>query len=113
MRLCWTGCFSSAGLLYSSLDGLEIIHPKGFIHISQKTGSQWSSSIQNFCKTVIANCLQNLSEEMNNFFDEIKETNKVFLDTMTSYLSQNFKLNNEQERVFYMVANHATINNPT
>ena len=50
---------------------------------------------------------------MNNFFDETKRTNKVFVNTMTLYLSQKFKLNTEQERGFYMVANHATINNPT
>src|SRR6266699_6024045 len=62
---------------------------------------------------------------------ELHKTDKVFIDTMTSYLSQkfvpdkpgainilelviqNFKLNTEQERAFRIVANHATINNPT
>src|SRR6266566_6555367 len=64
-------------------------------------------------------------------FSELHGTNTVIVDTMTSYLSQKFvpdqpgainvlesivqkfKLNTEQERVFRIVANHATINNPT
>ena len=80
---------------------------------------------------IVADRLKNLPTGPNKPFDELHETDKVFVDTMTSYLSQKFvpdqpgainvlesviqkfKLNTEQERAFRIVANHATINNPT
>jgi hypothetical protein len=122
---------ASAGWLDSSPDGVEIINPEGFVPNSQKTGSQWCSLIQNIRKMIIADRSKNLPTETNKAFGEIKETDKVFVDTMTSYLSrkfipdqpgavnilnmviQKFKLNTEQERAFRIVANHATIDNPT
>jgi hypothetical protein len=80
---------------------------------------------------IIADRSKNLPAETSKPFGEIKGTDKVFVDTMTSYLSrkfvpdqpgavnilnmviQKFKLNTEQERAFRIVANHATIDNPT
>jgi len=95
------------------------------------TGSQWSSLIQSIRKKIIADRSKNLPTGPNKPFEELHGTDKVVVDTMTSYLSrkfvpdqpeainvlesvvQKFKLNTEQERAFRIVANHATINNPT
>ena len=80
---------------------------------------------------IIADSSKNLPTEASKPFGEIKGTDKVFVDTMTSYLSQKFvpdqpgavnilnaviqrfNLNQEQERAFCIVANHATIDNPS
>jgi PIF1-like helicase len=80
---------------------------------------------------IIADHSKNLPVEASKPFAEVKGTDKVFVDTMTSYLSWKFiqdqpgavnilnavilklKLNIEQERAFCIVANHATIDNPT
>src|SRR5271168_857427 len=82
-------------------------------------------------KKIIADRSKNLPSGPNKPFDELHGTDKVVVDTMTSYLSRNFvpdkpgpinvlesviqkfKLNTEQGRAFRIVANHATINNPT
>jgi len=122
---------AGAGWLDSSPDGVEIVDPKGFVPIIKNTGSQWSSLIQSIRKMIIADHSKNLPAGTSKPFGEVKGTNKVFVDTMTSYLSQKFvpnqpgavnilnvviqkfKLNLEQERAFCIVANHATIDNPT
>ena len=122
---------AGAGWLDSSPDGVEIVDPEGFVPITKNTGSQWSSLIQSIRKMIIADRSKNLPAETNKPLKEIKGTDKVFVDTMTSYLSrkfvpdqpgsvnilnaviQKFKLNLEQERAFRIVANHATIDNPT
>ena len=122
---------AGAGWLDNSPDGVEIVDPEGFVPITKKTGSQWSLLIQNIRKMIIADRSKNLPAEASKPFGEIKGTDKVFVDTMTSYLSrkfvpdqpgavnilnaviQKFKLNVEQERAFRIVANHATIDNPT
>ncbi|KAF8158596.1 hypothetical protein B0H34DRAFT_656281, partial [Crassisporium funariophilum] len=117
---------AGAGWLDSSPDGVEMIDPKGFVPITENTGSQWSSLIQSIRKLIIADRSKNLPTEASKPFGEIKGTDKVFVDTMTSYLSrkfvpdqpgavnilntviQRFSLNREQERAFRIVANHAT-----
>ena len=122
---------AGAGWLDNSPDGVEIVDPEGFVPISKNTGSQWSLLIQNIHKMIIADHSKNLPARVNKPFSEIKGIDKVFIDTMTSYLSQKFvpdqpgainilntvvhkfKLNPEQERAFCIVANHATIGNPT
>ena len=122
---------SAAGWLYNSPDGVEIVDTKYFVPIAQKTGSQWSSLIQSIRKMIIADRSKHLPADRSKTFCKIKGTDKVFVDTMTSYLSWtfvpdqpgavnilnevilNFKLNLEQERAFCIVANHATIDNPT
>jgi len=108
-----------------------MVDPEGFVPIAKNTGSQWSSFIQSICKMIIADRSKNLPTEASKPFGEIKGTDKVFVDTMTSYLSrkfvpdqpgavnilnaviQQFNLNREQERAFHIVANLATIDNPT
>jgi PIF1-like helicase len=122
---------TGAGWLDSSPDGVEMIDPEGFVPIVENTSSQWNSLIQSIRKMIIADRSKNLPAGANKPFGEIKGTDKVFVDTMTSYLSrkftpdepgavnilnaviQKFKLNLEQERAFRIVANHATIDNPT
>ena len=122
---------TGAGWLDSSPDGVEMIDPEGFVPIVKNTSSQWNSLIQSIRKMIIADRSKNLPAGANKPFGEIKGTDKVFIDTMTSYLSrkftpdepgavnilnaviQKFKLNLEQERAFRIVANHATIDNPT
>ena len=122
---------SGAGWLDNSPDGVEIVDPEGFIPIAKNTGSQWSSLIQSIRKMIIADRSKNIPTGAIKSFGEIKGTDKVFVDTMTSYLSrkfvpdqpgavnilnmviQKFKLNQEQERAFRIVANHATVDNPT
>ena len=122
---------AGAGWLDSSPDGVELVDPEGFVPTAKTTGSQWSSLIQSIRKMIIADRSKNLSAGASKPFGEIKGTDKVFVDTMTSYLSrkfvpdqpgavnilitvlQKFKLNLEQERAFRIVANHATIDNPT
>jgi hypothetical protein len=87
--------------------------------------------IQSIRKKIIADRSKNIPTGPKNPFDELQGTDKVVVDTMTSYLSKKFvpdqpggvnvlesvvkkfKLNTEQERAFRIVANHATINNPT
>ena len=121
---------ASAGWLDSSPDGVEKINTEGFVPIAKNTSSQWGSLIQSIRKMIIADHSKNLPAAKKSF-SEIKGTNKVFVDTMTSYLSrkfvpdqpgamnildtviQKFKLNQEQEQAFRIVANHATIDNPT
>ena len=122
---------AGAGWLDSSPDGVEIVDPEGFVPIVKNTSSQWSSLIQSIRKMIIADRSKNLPAGTSKSSGEMKGTNKVFVDTMTSYLSrkfvpdqssavnilneviQKFKLNQEQERAFRIVANHATIDNPT
>ena len=122
---------AGAGWLDNSPDGVEIVDTKGLVPIAQNTGSQWSSLIQSIRKMIIADRSKHLPAGRSKNFCEIKGTDKVFVDTMTSYLSrtfvpdqpgavnilneviQDFKLNLEQERAFRIVANHATIDNPT
>jgi PIF1-like helicase len=122
---------AGAGWLDSSPDGVEIVDREGFVPITKNTGSQWSSLIQNIRKMIIADRSKNLPARASKPFGEIKGTDKVFIDTMTSFLSQKFipdqpgavnilntvikrfNLNLEQERAFRIVANHATIDNPT
>ena len=80
---------------------------------------------------IIADHSKNLPAGPSKPFEELKDTDKVFVDTLTSYLSrkyvpdqveavnmlemvlQKFKLNPEQGRAFRIVANHATIDNST
>ena len=122
---------AGAGWLDNSPDGVEIMDPEDFVPIAKNTSSQWSSLIQSIRKMIIADRSKNLPTGASKPFGEIKGTDKVFVDTMTSYLSrkfvpeqtgavnilntviQKFKLNTEQERAFRIVANHATIDNPT
>ena len=122
---------ASAGWLDNSPDGVDIVNLHDFVPTIKNSGSQWNSLIQSIRKMIIADRSKNLPAGISKSFGEIKGTDKVFVDTMTSYLSrkfvpdepgainilnsviQKFKLNLEQERAFHIVANHATINNPT
>ena len=122
---------ADAGWLDGSPDGVDVVDGEGFVPITKKTSSQWSSLIQSIRKMIISDRSKNLPAEKRKPFSEIKGTDNVFVDTMTSYLSrkfvpdqpgavnilntviQRFKLNQEQERAFRIVANHATIDNPT
>ena len=121
---------ADAGWLDGSPDGVEIVDPEGILPITEKTSSQWSSLIQSIRKMIIADRSKNIPAGASKPFGEINGTDKVFFDTMTSYLSrkfvpdqpgamnilnaviQKFKLNLEQEKAFRIVANHATIDNP-
>ena len=122
---------AGAGWLDNSPDGIDIVDPNGIVPAVENTSSQWSSLIQSIRKMIIADRSKNLPAGPSKPFEELKGTDKVFVDTMTSYLSrkyvpdqvgavnmlemvlQKFKLNPEQERAFRIVANHATIDNPT
>ena len=122
---------AGAGWLDQSPDGINKVDPEGIAPTVNNSGSQWTSLIQSIRKKIIADRSKNLPAGPNKPFDELHGTDKVFVDTMTSYLSQKFvpdqpgainvlesvvqkfKLNTEQERAFRIVANHATINNPT
>jgi hypothetical protein len=122
---------AGAGWLDKSPDGINKVDPEGITPTADNTGSQWTSLIQSIRKKIIADHSKNLPTGPNKPFDELHGTDNVFVDTMTSYLSQKFvpdqpgavnvlesvvqkfKLNTEQERAFRIVANHATINNPT
>ena len=122
---------AGAGWLDKSPDGINKIDPEGITPTVDNSGSQWSSLIQSMRKMIVADRSKNLPTGPNKPFVELHGTDKVFVDTMTSYLSQKFvpdqpgainvlesviqkfKLNTEQERAFRIVANHATINNPT
>ena len=122
---------ADAGWLDSSPDGVENIDPKFFVSINKNTASQWSSLIQSIRKMIIADRSKNIPVGSSKPFGEINGTDKIFVDTMTSYLSrkfvpeqpgavnilnkviQKFKLNVEQERAFRIVANHATIDDPS
>ena len=122
---------AGAGWLDKSPDGINEVDPEGITPTVDNSGSQWSSLIQSMRKMIVADRSKNLPTGPNKPFDELHGTDKVFVDTMTSYLSQKFvpdqpgainvlesvvqkfKLNKEQERAFRIVANHATINNPT
>ena len=121
---------AGAGWLDTSPDGIGKVDPEGIVPTVDNTGSQWSSLIQSIRKKIIADRSKNLPTGPNRPFEELG-TDKVVVDKMTSYLSkkfvpyqseainvlesvvQKFKLNPEQERAFRIVANHATINNPT
>jgi Helitron helicase-like domain at N-terminus/PIF1-like helicase len=120
-----------AGWLDESPDGINKIDSEGITPTVDKSGTQWSSLIQLIRKMIVADRSKNLPTGPNKQLDNLHGTDKVFVDTMMSYLSQkfvpdqpgainvlesvvqNFKLNTEQERAFRIVANHATINNPT
>ena len=122
---------AGAGWLDKSPDGIDKVDLESFTPTVDNSGSQWSSLIQRIRKMIVADRSKNLPAGPNKPFDELHGTDKVFVDTMTSYLSQKFvpdqpgainvldsviqkfKLNTEQERAFRIVANHATINNPT
>jgi uncharacterized protein DUF6570/helitron helicase-like protein/PIF1-like helicase len=122
---------AGAGWLDQSPDGINKVDPEGITPTADNSGSQWSSLIQSIRKKIIADRSKNLPSGPNKQFDELHGTDKVVVDTMTSYLSrkfvpdqpgainvlesvvQKFKLNTEQERAFRIVANHATVNNPT
>ena len=49
--------------------------------------SQWNSLIQNIRKMILTDQSKNLPARPSKPFDEIKGTDKVFVDTMTLYLS--------------------------
>ena len=120
-----------AGWLDKSPDDINEVDPEGITPTADNSGSQWSSLIQCMRKMIVADHSKNLPASPNKPFDELRGTDRVYVDTMTSYLSQKFlpnqprainvlesvvqkfKLNIEQERAFRIVANHATINNPT
>ena len=122
---------AGAGWLDKSPDGINKIDPEGITPTVDNSGSQWNSLIQSMRKMIVADRSKNLPTGPNKTFNELHGTDKVSVDTMTSYLSQKFvpdqpgainvleaviqkfKLNTEQERAFRIVANHATINNPT
>jgi len=122
---------ASAGWLDKSPDGINKINPEGIKPNVDNSGSQWSLLVQHMRKLIVADCSKNLPTGPNKPFDELHGTDKVLVDTMTSYLLQKFvsdqpgainvletvvqkfKLNTKQERAFRIVANHATINNPT
>jgi hypothetical protein len=122
---------SGAGWLDKSPDGINEIALEGITPTVDNSGSQWSVLIQRIRKMIIADRSKNLPTSSNKPFDKLHGTDKVSVDTMTSYLSQKFvpdqpgainvielvvqkfKLNTEQERAFRIVANHATIGNPT
>jgi len=119
---------AGAGWLDNSPDGIDKVDPT---NITPTIDSQWSSLIQQIRKSIIAECSKNIPAGPIKPFGELHGTDKVVIDTMSSYLSQKFiheqpgainmlesviqtfKLNSEQERAFRIVANHATIYNPT
>ena len=122
---------AGAGWLDKSPDGIEKVDQESIVPTVKNSGSQWSSLIQSIRKKIVADRSKNLPTGPKKPFEELHGTDKVLVDTMTSYLSkkfvpnqpeainvlesvvQKFKLNTEQERAFRIVANHATINNPT
>jgi len=122
---------AGAGWLDNSPDGVDNIDTEGITPMVNNSGSQWCSLIQRIRKIILSDRSKNLPTGPVKPFGELHGTNKVVVDTMTSYLSQkfvpdqpgainvlksviqHFKLNIEQERAFRIVANHATINNPT
>ena len=83
---------------------------------ADNSGSQWCSLIQQIQKSILAEQSKNIPAGPIKPFDELHGTDKVVIDTMTSYLSQKFvpdqpgainvlesviqtfKLNSEQER---------------
>ena len=86
-----------------------------------QSGSQWCSLIQQIWKGILAERSKNIPAGPIKSFDELYETDKIVIDTMTSYLSrkfildqpgainvlesviQTFKLNSEQEQAFRIV----------
>ena len=122
---------AGAGWLDNSPDGIDKLDPTGITPTINNSGSQWCSLIQQIQKSILAEQSKNIPAGPIKPFDELHGTDKVVIDTMTSYLSrkfvpdqpgainvlesviQTFKLNSEQERAFRIVANHATIYNPT
>src|SRR5271168_4236042 len=122
---------SGAGWLDKSPDGINKVDPEGITPTVDNSGSQWSSLIQSIRKKILSDRSKNIPTGPNKPYGELHGTDKVFVDTLTSYLSRKFvpdqpgainvlesvvkkfKLNTEQERAFRIVANHATINNPT
>ena len=122
---------AGAGWLDNSPDGIDKVDPKNITPTIENSGSQWSSLIQQIWKSIIAECSKNIPAGPIKPFGELHGTDKVVIDTMSSYLSQKFipeqpgainvlesviqifKLNSEQERAFRIIANHATIYNPT
>ena len=63
---------ADAGWLDSSPDSVEMIDPKGFVPITENTGSQWSSLIQSIRKLIIADRSKNLPTEASKPFRDIK-----------------------------------------
>ena len=81
---------AGAGWLDKSPDGINKVDPEGITPTVENSGSQWSSLIQSIRKIIIADCSKNIPTGLNKPFDELHGTDKVFVDTMTSYLSQKF-----------------------
>ena len=81
---------AGAKWLDNNPNGIQMVDPQGFEPIAKDTSSQWSSLIQSIHKMIIADQSKNLPAEASKSFGEIKGTDKVFVDTMTSYLSQKF-----------------------
>jgi len=121
---------AGAGWLDNSPDGIDKVDIEGITPAINNSGSQWCSLIQRIRRMVIADRSKNLPTGQIKPFSELHGTDEVFVDTVTSYLSQKFVpeqpgainvlesviqkfiLNAEQEKAFRIVANHATIDNP-
>ena len=81
---------ADAGWLDNSPDGINKINLEGITPTVDNSGGQWSSLIQRMRKIIVADRSKNLPNGPNKPFDELHGTDKVFVDTMTSYLSQKF-----------------------
>ena len=90
---------AGTGWLDKSPDGIskvDKVDPEGITPTVDNTGSQWSSLIQSMQKMIVAECSKNLPSGPNKPFDELHGTDKVVVDTMTSYLSESlFQINLE------------------
>ena len=112
---------AGAGWLDNSPDGIDKLDPTGITPTINNSGSQWCSLIQQIWKGILAESLKNIPAGPIKSFDELYGTDKIVIDTMTSYLSrkfildqpgainvlesviQTFKLNSEQEQGFRIV----------
>ena len=112
---------AGAGWLDQSPDGINKVDPEDITPTADNSGSQWSSLIQSIRKKIIADRSKNLPSGPNKPFDKLHGTEKVVVNTMTSYLSrkfvpdqpgainvlesvvQKFKLNTEQERALELL----------
>ena len=84
------------GWLDKSPDDINKIDPEGITPTVDNTGGQWNSLIQSIRKRIIADCSKNIPTGPNKPFDELHRTDKVVVDTMTSYLSESlFQINLE------------------
>jgi hypothetical protein len=81
---------AGAGWLDKSPDGINEVDLEDFKPTVDNSGSQWSTLIQRIQKMILADRSKNLPAGLNKPFDELHGTDKVFVDTMTSYLSQKF-----------------------